>query len=95
MSTEKKVALFVRPLTGFNGDAALYRLEPPIESGEYVVVSATDLPSIAHIDPTYRTSETMVFPSDGESVSDWGELAFVPYRSHADALADLGYEVKS
>ncbi|QJU52964.1 hypothetical protein SCB71_06500 [Herbiconiux sp. KACC 21604] len=90
--TVKKVATKVRDITGWHGDAQLFKLEPPLEkSGPFVVVSAVDLPVYI---PDYRTSETMIFPCDeaGEHV-DFGEVAFVPYKSHVDALADLGYEV--
>ncbi|KTR02083.1 hypothetical protein NS184_16915 [Curtobacterium luteum] len=78
----------------------MYKLDPPVKHKDYfdeveqeysyVVVSAVDMPiSIAD----YRTAETMIFPSDGNGVIDWGELVMVPYKSHADALTVLGYEV--
>ena len=84
-------AVKVRDLsTGWHGEAALYRVDPPLEDGtDLVVASAVDLPIVI---PSYRTSETMVFPAtdDGEA-KDWAEIGFVGYKSHADALADAGY----
>lgn len=85
------------------GDAAVYKLDPPFthtpwggseQTLEFVVVSAVDL-DYAGFGVGLRTSETMIFPSDGSSVTDWGELAMVEHKSHADALLDLGYEVSS
>ena len=54
---------------------------------EYYIVSAADL-GISF--PGYRTSETMAFPADEKGeVTSWGEVAFVPYKSHEDCIADL------
>jgi hypothetical protein len=90
-TTETKIATRVKTITGWQGDAALYKLQPPLEHGPFVIVSAVDLPIRI---TSYRTSETMIFPANekGNEV-DFDELAFVPYKSHVDALADLGYEV--
>lgn len=85
----------VRALTGFRGDAALFRLDPPLDDGSaFVVASAVDLDFGGFDAGDYRKSETMTFPAteDGE-VSSWGELGFVPYKSHADALKSMGYDV--
>ena len=61
-----------------------------IQIGEdYYIVSAVDL---AHggLIPGYRDSETMAFPSDASGeVTGWGEVAFVPYKSHEDCITDL------
>lgn len=83
----------VRDLTGFRGNAALYKLDPPHSSGEWVIASAVDLDFGGFIVSDYRTSETMVFPAteDGE-IADWGEIGFAAHKSHADALSDRGYE---
>lgn len=88
-------ATYLKPAEGFLGDAAVYRLDPPLEDGTvYVVASAVDLPSVVGIVPGYRTSETMCFPSNADGrVRDWGELGFAPYKDHAAALEDMGYEV--
>ena len=90
------------------GDMAIYRLVPPyvehrtnwadgtqIEvKHHFVAVSAVNL-DLGVVIPSYRTSETMIFPSDGDDVSDWGELAMVPEKSHASALEQLGYAVSA
>lgn len=86
-----QTAAFVRDLSAdFQGEAALYHLDPPYaDEVEYVIASAVDLPVFI---PDYRTSETMVFPAAADgSVSDWGEIGFASHKSHADALADMGY----
>jgi len=74
---------------------ALYSLDPPLDDGtEFVLVSAVDLDFAGIESFGYRTSETMVFPADGDGeVTNWGELGFVPYKSHAAALDDMGYTV--
>ena len=84
----------VRDLTGFRGDAALYKLDPPHSSGEWVIASAVDLDFGGFSLEGYRTSETMVFPAtEGGEIADWGEIGFAPHKSHADALSDMDYEV--
>jgi len=100
-------ATLVKSLDGMRGDARIYKLDPPyvehpysygddvkpdIEH-EYVTVSAVDLNFGGFDMGNYRTAETMIFPSDGEDTTDWGALAMIPYKSHEDALADLGYAV--
>lgn len=93
MSAEQittKTATKVKEMEGWQGDAAVYRLDPPLDAHEFVVVSSVTLGISL---PNYRSSETMVFPSDGEDATDFGELTMIPYMSHEDALADLGYEV--
>lgn len=81
-------AQLVRKLTGFTGSAALYKLDPPVPSGEYVVVSASTVP--------YSGPETYIFPAtaDGE-ISDWGELdgSFKGALDHAEALEGAGYRI--
>jgi len=90
-------------LSGFNGYASLYRLEPPMHytdyfsgpdnedverEAEYVIVSAADV--------MFSGPETYIFPatSDGKIV-DWGELpgSFKGGLDHAQALEGAGYEV--
>lgn len=95
-------------LPKFRGDAALYRLDPPLvqthyrgdepdESHEYVIVSAidnTEMMAFSGLDLDWR--ETYIFPAtpDGE-VADWGELdgSVKGTLDHADALRGAGYEV--
>lgn len=61
-----------------------------IQIGEdFYIVSAVDL-GAAGVIPGYRTSETMAFPADAKAeVTSWGEVAFVPYKSHEDCITDL------
>lgn len=84
-----KATLIKSRLTGFTGEASLYRLEPPLDGHEYVVVSATVVP--------YSGPETYVFAaSDEGEISDWGELEG-SYRgglSIDEALRGAGYEVQ-
>lgn len=91
------------------GDAAVYELSPPYVETSYswsdsprepiehkfVVVSAVDLDFGGISISDYRSSETMIFPSDGEGVSDFWVLVMVPYKSHADALSELGYTIEA
>jgi hypothetical protein len=81
-------------LSGFIGDANLYRLDPPLAdhrevTHEYVVVSAV----YAMFPPG---EETYIFASDAEGyVKDWGELdgSFRGDLDHERALRGAGYEV--
>jgi hypothetical protein len=78
----------------FRGDAALYRLDPPMEgrggaANEYVVVSAVD-------EQVYsiRVRETYIFAADKDGkVTDWIELpgSLKDTTSHTEALAAAGY----
>jgi hypothetical protein len=91
------VARRTKTLAQGAGDMAVYELTPPFRMDadavlDHVVVSSVDLPILLS---GYRTEETMIFASDGENVTDWGELVMVPYKSHEDALRELGYEVLS
>jgi hypothetical protein len=82
-----KKATLVKTLDGFNGDARLYRVDPPLEGNEFVVVSAVF---------AYSGPETYIFPSDadGEVVS-WSELegSFNDGIGHKEALNNAGYVV--
>lgn len=86
-------ATLVKKLDNMRGDAAVYELDPPLDEIRFVTVSAVDLNFGGFDMGDYRNSETMIFPSDGETTTDWGELAMIPYKSHTDALADLGYDL--
>jgi hypothetical protein len=92
-----KTATRVKTLTEeFGGNAALYRVDPPLpvysiedenETYEYVIVSAVNN-GYAH--------ETYIFPAreDGTLVS-WGEMpgSQRDTTSHDEVLSDLGYDV--
>lgn len=96
-----QTATFVKRLTGFNGDARLYRLSKPIEYqdwdsdkdeyvtkySEFVVVSAASVP--------FSGPETYVFPADAEGkITDWGEIGASQkgHVSHETVLQESGYE---
>lgn len=85
-----KTAKLVKNLTGFNGEARLYRLSEPLEGNEFVAVSA--------VVAFYSGPETYIFPanSDGK-VASWGELdgSFRGSLDHEEALRGAGYEVIS
>lgn len=88
------VATHIKNLTGFYGDARLFRLDPPLRDDyreaeyEYVVVSAVVAP--------YSGPETYIFGADykGEVVN-WGELpgSFRGGLDHDAALSGADYEV--
>ena len=97
-----KQAHYIKKLDGFRGDAALYRLDPPLQgeeddeitATEYVVVSAIDLSFGQFVPyPGYRTSETMVFAATADEKIDFLDLAMIPEKNHAAALAELGYTI--
>jgi len=106
-STDRKVAKRLRAVASMRGDAAVYELSPPFmetpwsEAGDrepiahtFVVVSAIDINYGGYgVGLGLRESETMIFPSDGVDVTEWGDLAVVEGKSHIGALAELGYEV--
>lgn len=88
-------AEFVKRLTGWRGDARLFRVSPPVRFTDledrvretsYVVVSATFAP--------FTGPETYIFPADerGE-VLDWIELegSFRGGLDHEKALSNAGY----
>lgn len=83
-----KTATLVRKLSGFNGDARLYRLSEPHDGHDLVIVSAVVV--------MFSGPETYIFPADesGE-VTDWGEMdgSFRGELDHEQALSNAGYEV--
>jgi hypothetical protein len=73
--------------TTFVGDARLFRLDPPLEGYEYVIVSAT---------AAYSVAETLIFGASAVgNVKDWGPLKGSLYgtRDIAGALRSAGYEI--
>jgi len=84
-----KTATFVKNLDNFTGDARLYKLDPPMDGNQYVVVSATIVP--------FSGPETCIFPSNEDGkVTSWGELygSFRGGLDHQQALENAGYERK-
>lgn len=77
-------------LEGFNGDVNLYRMDPPLEGHEYVIVSAVVLGGDAQAADSFlemlsplvgageyerANEETFIFGADAEGeVTDWAEL---------------------
>jgi hypothetical protein len=91
-------ATFIKKLSGFTGDARLYRLSAPVryddhgdEDGEkkhtqYVVVSATGA--------MFSGPETYMFPADPEgSILDWGEMhgSYKGDMNHERAIENAGW----
>ena len=88
-----KVATFIKDLDGFQGEAKLYKLDPPMENGdgktEYVAVSA--------VMAMFSGPETYIFPANEKGeVTSWGELdgSFRGNLDHEQALENAGYSVK-
>lgn len=68
----------------------LYKLEPPMDGAEYVVVSAADLPMCG--------PETYIFPSTTNGdITNYGELSGSQKGTldHEKVLKDAGYTVVS
>lgn len=87
-------AILVKSLTGWTGEACLYRVDPPIgcweteKSYEYVVISAT---------VAYSGPETFIFGSDSQgNVDDFEELpgSRKGTLSHSKILEELGYNIE-
>ena len=78
----------VRRLTsGFQGEAILWQVQPPVEGMQHVVTSTAMLPD--------GTSETLAFPADRTGkVTDWFGLGGGRGMDHEQALAHSGYTVK-
>lgn len=97
-----RTARFVKRVEGARGDMRIYRLDPPYDCHdwkadddelmqyEYVAVSAVNLDFGGFSMRNYRTGETMIFPANEEGPIDYGDLVMIEYKSHADALAQLG-----
>lgn len=95
---DKKTATFVRKLTGWRGDAALYRMDPPHEGSEYVIASAVDLNYGDSVPATFALAscETYLFPADEDGdVVEYTEMdgSLKGVKDHEDALNAAGYEV--
>lgn len=75
-------------LPEFNGSAALYKLDPPLDGNEFVIISAAEVP--------YTGPETYIFPaSEDGQIAEWMELdgSFRGGLDHAEALAGAGYKI--
>ncbi len=95
------IAHKIKSLDGFRGEAVLFRMEPPLENHEYVVVSAITprplegLSSLGYAD--MFQPETYIFGADPDGhVTAWGELpgSFKGAMDIPRALAQAGYEIR-
>lgn len=95
------IAHKIKQLDDFRGEAWLFRMEPPHEGREYVVVSAvtpkpSGNPALDTI-PGILDPETFIFPAkqDG-TVTEWLELpgSFLGAMDIPQALRNAGYEIK-
>jgi len=89
---EVKTATFMRKLSGFRGNAALYRVDPKMIDNtgkryQYVVASAVQ---------AYSGPETLIFGADDDGeIANWSELdGGRGYLSHEDAFIEADYEVR-
>ncbi len=87
-----KIARFIKNLETDNPNVnrqALYRLEPPLDSNSYVIVSGANV--------VFSGPETYIFPAtpEGEFVS-MGELdgSYRGGLDHYQALAGAGYSLE-
>lgn len=67
-----------------------YRVNPPLEGNEYVVVSA--------VVAMFSGPETYIFPADKNGkITSFGELegSYRGGMSHESALGNAGYEIQS
>lgn len=95
------IAYKIKYLDGFRGEAVLFRMEPPLEGHEYVVVSAVHPKPPEGMNLTRYadmfTPETYIFGADPEGhVVDWGELpgSFKGAMDIPRALVQAGYEIR-
>jgi hypothetical protein len=95
------IAHKIKSLDNFRGEAILFRMEPPLESYDYVVVSAVNpklpegMTSLRYTD--MFIPETYIFGADPDgTVLDWRELpgSFQGAMDIPRALAQAGYEIK-
>lgn len=84
----KATLITKNPAGRWTGDAALYRMEPPMEGNEFVIAS---IPS-----GRFGECETYLFAADetGKCLS-WTELpaSQTNIKSHKQVLEDAGYQV--
>lgn len=81
-------AKFINNLSGFRGDARLYRLDEPLDGNEFVIVSGIS---------NEFGIETYIFGANEEAeITDWAELegSFQGDIDHERALENAGYDVE-
>lgn len=82
-----KTATFIKQMEGWNGDAKLYRMDPPYDSHTHVVVSAVE---------NEYVHETYIFPCNAEGKDvDYMELEGSTRNttSHSYVLTIIGYDI--
>lgn len=82
-----KTATPVRDLPDWDGDATLYRLDPPHEYGSHVIVSTAN-PSDGG-----EHGSLVLAASPGGEVRSWAPIHTTEATDHTHVLAELGYEV--
>lgn len=97
-----KTATEVRKLSGFTGDARLFRLSEPMgwsawdSDSESYVSSMTDHVIVSATTVMFSGPETYIFPaSEAGEIVNWGKLdgSVKGCLDHAEALRGAGYEV--
>lgn len=96
----KKIARKIKKLDNFQGEAWLYKIDPPakeepvlcdeVSESEYIVSSA--------VSTMFGSSETFLFLCDKDgNVLNWGELegSFCGGMDNDKAVRDAGYEIIS
>jgi hypothetical protein len=94
------IAHKIKSLDNFRGEAMLFRMEPSLESYDYVVVSAINpkpWEELGEMAKALFQPETYIFGADPDgNVINWGELpgSFQGAMDIPRALAQAGYEIK-
>ncbi len=82
----KKTATFIKKIDNDTSDQKLYKMNPPLDGCEYVVVSGVNAMGTG--------PETYIFGADSKGkIRDWDELdgSFRGSIDHEQALQDAGY----
>lgn len=97
-------ATFIKKISSMNGDARLYKLDPPMTVSKitgdvdvtYVVVSGIGTSGIGTMGFLIQAPETLIFESDSSGkVTNWMDLygSFQGSIDHEMALNNAGYKV--
>jgi hypothetical protein len=99
-----KTATYMCHLPDWQGEAQLYRLDPPVTyytwspEGHDAEEKRTDHVAVSAVTAPFTGPETYIFPADEDgNVLDWTELhsSFRGALDHERALRNAGYEVLS
>lgn len=84
----KKVAIFIKKINGWQGNAELYQMCPAFQTFEYVILSSVDLVT------DFGLSETMMFGSNQQGETNFDNiLRFNPAKTHRSALFSIDYTI--